>query len=264
MSRDELVFVIRRRIVLNSLFLLGSLVAGSMPTLSVLCFHSFAGGNRYGVTSQDFMRQMRALKKQVDFISLDEAMEVLEGKELSRPAVVVTVDDGYRDVLDILPFVEEERIPVALFALSDPEHANRRELEHRGELLSFDELKMLSGKGWIIGSHSRTHADFSKLTKDELIDEIVGSKKSLEDALGREVSYFAYPRGIYTSDAVGIVRSAGFKAGFSVLPGCIEKGKNPWILPRIVVNKYDEIESKPQIYVAGPLLVGRMLKLLGK
>jgi len=76
------------------------------------------------------------------------------------------------------------------------------------------EILELSRKGWIIGSHGKTHRSLKGLKFDEVLREVDYSKKYLEDLTGREVFMFSYPFGIYSSLAEKALYMAGYKLAF--------------------------------------------------
>jgi peptidoglycan/xylan/chitin deacetylase (PgdA/CDA1 family) len=81
------------------------------------------------------------------------------------------------------------------------------------------EIDELARNGFSFHSHSRSHADLTKLEHGALCEELAGSRRDLEDLLGRPVSFFAYPYGRYNSTVLQMTREVGYRAGFSVQPG---------------------------------------------
>ncbi len=69
-----------------------------------------------------FERQVRYIKKHCSVISLEDALQMLEGAEEIPPnAVVITFDDGYRDnYLNAFPILKKYGIPATLFITVDP------------------------------------------------------------------------------------------------------------------------------------------------
>jgi peptidoglycan/xylan/chitin deacetylase (PgdA/CDA1 family) len=80
---------------------------------------------------------------------------------------------------------------------------------HRG--MTNEELLKLTKDGLIdLGAHSRYHPILTRLTMERQKDEIVSSKKDLEDLLGKHIAGFAYPNGNSTILAKKIVQEIGF------------------------------------------------------
>ena len=232
----------------------------------MLCYHSFApSGNIYNVPYEEFQKQIAAIREMADIISLPEALEAMSiGRRRRKSAVVITIDDGYENVMQLAEYSVRERIPITLFALSDPEHANRTSMDNHGKLLQFSDLRYLASKGWTIGCHGATHANLTKVSLEKLHEEVVFAKEALEKKVGVTIEYFAYPNGYFSNQVIQVVKEAGYKAACSILPGALTPQTNPWILPRTVVNSEDRIVVDPNLYIAGPALVGAMIDRVGQ
>lgn len=61
-----------------------------------------------------------------------------------------------------------------------------------------------------IGGHSLSHVYFEKLSNQEIKEEIIGSKKYLEDLLDKKVLMFCYPGGVYNKKTIEYIKDAGF------------------------------------------------------
>lgn len=61
-----------------------------------------------------------------------------------------------------------------------------------------------------IASHSYTHRPLTKLSPKELYTEIYMSKKYLENMFKRKIITFVYPYGIYSQDAVNLLKKSGY------------------------------------------------------
>lgn len=155
-----------------------------------------------GMPTDCFLRQVRFLKEHYRIVSLPEAVSMLETGRVDAPTVVLTFDDGYADnFLGLRAVAELEDVPVTLFVCT--EHvAARSEFQHdvdRGEhgfpALGWDEVRYLDKHGVCIGSHTRTHYDCGSTDEGRLREEIVGSLEDLRRELGRDVHYFAFPKG---------------------------------------------------------------------
>lgn len=217
--------------------------------VTVLCYHSFSdNSNRYSVTPSEFEKQMQTIRKYSDFISLSELKEYLNGKTPDRSKVLITIDDGYRSIHKITPIIQKYSIPVVLFVLSNPKAANRKELDTDEELLSWDDLSVLVKKGWVIGSHSATHNNFSKLSDTELAVEVATSKEQIEMQTKSPVEVFAYPKGIFTHTVLAYMKSGPYTLAFTTLAGTIKRGVNPLLLPRTIIDHTHSFHDFPALY----------------
>lgn len=87
-----------------------------------------------------------------------------------------------------------------------------------------------------IGSHTRTHPMLDRLSQDDAIDEIVGSRRRLESALGRPVPTFCYPNGQFSEKVVEIV-GRSYTAAVTVEQGLVRKGDPLHRLKRIIAGR---------------------------
>ena len=62
-------------------------------------------------------------------------------------------------------------------------------------MLNWDEVKEMARHGITFGSHSHTHPILSRMPPQEAKEDILMSKKIIEEQLGREIKHFAYPNG---------------------------------------------------------------------
>lgn len=101
--------------------------------------------------------------------------------------------------------------------------------EYRKERLSDGDIKTISQRHEI-GAHTLTHSDLRKISREEKIREIKGSKEWLEDLLGKEVVSFCYPSGFFDTESVELVKEAGFRGARTTLLGRIEPSADPFVL----------------------------------
>lgn len=184
----------------------------------VLNYHSVSSDKTIiDITKKEFAKQIKYLSGHYSFVSLDEINN--SSNRLSRsqkPRIALTFDDGYLDNLKtVTPILKKNKIPATFFVLSRPENVNRFELANNKPLMTRKHIRKLSFEGFEIGCHTATHADLSKISKSQLIDEIVTAKKELEEVIRKPVRFFAYPKGVYTKESAVICRKAGYAKAFT-------------------------------------------------
>lgn len=64
-------------------------------------------------------------------------------------------------------------------------------------------------KGHEVAIHAATHPWLERLGASEVVDEVLGDRKALEDLVGYPVRGMAYPFGTYSPKVIGILRSLG-------------------------------------------------------
>jgi peptidoglycan/xylan/chitin deacetylase (PgdA/CDA1 family) len=73
-------------------------------------------------------------------------------------------------------------------------------------LMSESQIREWADKGIEFGAHTKTHADLTLLTPEQIAEEMQGSRQRLEDLLGVPVPSLAYPYGYYTPEVAEIAR----------------------------------------------------------
>ena len=73
------------------------------------------------------------------------------------------------------------------------------------------EIREMSAAGIEFGSHTVSHADLTRSSAEELRCELMDSKKTLEDLLGKRIVSLAYPYGKVNK----AVKTAADEAGYS-------------------------------------------------
>lgn len=201
----------------------------------VLNYHSVGEDNwQFSISPSDFEEQISMLHKTKRFVTLDSVVN----NDTYADSVAITFDDGYKNLLtSAIPLLKKYHIPATIFVIGNPNNTARTELDNSLELLTYKDIINLHNDGFEIGYHSATHPSFAKASIEELENEIMLGKAELENKLGFSVSYFAYPKGVYTDNIINIVKRAGFKAAFTVDAGVIRSNSNKFILGRICLDK---------------------------
>ena len=93
----------------------------------------------------------------------------------------------------------------------------------------------MDADGINIESHTVDHKSMTDLTDDELREELVASKKKIEEELGHPIGYMAYPTGTYNLHIAQLVKEAGYKAAFTIKYGNVDKASNIYALERVPI-----------------------------
>jgi len=80
--------------------------------------------------------------------------------------------------------------------------------------MSWDQILEFNSEPLVtFGAHSKSHASLKALTNQDKIDEIIGSKKLIEEKLQEQVKYFAYPGGGFDNICLETVKD-NYRLGF--------------------------------------------------
>jgi peptidoglycan/xylan/chitin deacetylase (PgdA/CDA1 family) len=105
-----------------------------------------------------------------------------------------------------------------------------------GLMMTPAQIVRLHRAGMEIGAHTVRHPILASVPDDEAREEIVASKRMLEEITGAPVTLFAYPNGQpgrdYGPQHVHFVKRAGFMAAFSTISGIARRGSDRFQLPR--------------------------------
>jgi peptidoglycan/xylan/chitin deacetylase (PgdA/CDA1 family) len=209
----------------------------------ILTYHSLDdSGSVISVSPSVFGEHMRTLRDRgFTGIPLGRLLDAWDGRaSLPRRAVVLTFDDAFRSFGEAArPVLGAVGFSATVFAVAGrcgqtndwPGQLTR---VPRLPLLSAPELRELASSGFEIGSHGLTHAALDGLSAPEAERELVGSKRALEDVLGRPVEVLAYPYG-RTSAVVRGLAAAHYRASCGVRMGTARTGHDRHALPRIDV-----------------------------
>jgi peptidoglycan/xylan/chitin deacetylase (PgdA/CDA1 family) len=119
--------------------------------------------------------------------------------------------------------------------------AQAKDLQISGgcEAMSRNQLQAASASAMAtIGGHTASHPFLSRLSRAEQEQEIVASKRFLEQTIGHEVRHFAYPHGDQSPETVSLVRDAGYRLACTTADGPVPPGSDRLRLPRITVGNW--------------------------
>lgn len=96
-------------------------------------------------------------------------------------------------------------------------------------------------EGWIaaghdIGSHTLTHPYLTRVSRAEAQEEIVASRKRLEDLFGRRIEHFCYPFGDWNEPVRDLVIAAGYKTACTTDTGLNCAGDSLFTLKRFTAR----------------------------
>jgi peptidoglycan/xylan/chitin deacetylase (PgdA/CDA1 family)/GT2 family glycosyltransferase len=217
----------------------------------VLMYHAYSEreeGDRFVISKRSFARQLRLLAllryRVVGFEQLAAALH--EGRPLPSRSVVLTIDDGYVDNLDIArPLLRRRGFGATVFLVSR-RLGGVNDWTAEGAvamrpLLTPEQVEQLRGEGIEIGAHTRNHPSLPTLDPAGLEDEIAGSREDLETMLGAPVKTFAYPYGQFDEATVEAARAAGFEAAGTVENRLVRLGDDPLQIPRLEIRGEDRL-----------------------
>ncbi|MDD3945494.1 MAG: polysaccharide deacetylase family protein [Bacteroidales bacterium] len=170
------------------------------------------------------------IRNSYSFVSIDEMLEIMKCHS-NRKFAVITFDDipdnVYKNAYLIL---KSKGIPFTIFITTNFIGKN-------GYISETELLEMSKDPLCCVGAHTMTHPMLRKVSNS--VQEMTESKQILEELIGKEVKYMAYPYGRRTSVSVKIEKEAetiGYTAAFGTIgvPISDYTARHLFYLPRIV------------------------------
>lgn len=200
------------------------------------------GRNGAIVSVEDFQQQMDYLfKNGYHPVTLADLYLFVRGqKELPEQSVVITFDDGYRSNYDYaFPILWRYRFRAVLFPITSYIENYHPWLPHMG----WDEMAAAAG---VFEYHSHSHALHFYMgaraailvTPEEQLRNDLRHSRELLDCFA-----FAYPFGVWSRDAIRILKETGYKMAFTIRAGNVAPGDNPFLLRRHIIRPTTTLQN---------------------
>lgn len=156
----------------------------------------------------------------VEFISLKDAYRhICEDKVRCKKYAVLTFDDGYKSLKEILPWLEEQKIPVTLFINGKYLDGKSYRKNPNEKYLTKEELWALTSPLIEIGNHGWEHLRVIEMDETEFEKSAELNVKLLRQH-PNYVPFWAYTYGVYSDD-----KDAYFRAR-QIVPVYVDGMKN--------------------------------------
>jgi peptidoglycan/xylan/chitin deacetylase (PgdA/CDA1 family) len=184
------------------------------------------------VSPEAFASEMRWIVQHgFHAITQQELFRALEfGAPLPAKPMMITFDDGYRDVLwNAAPVLVRLHLPATAYVITG------RVSGTDSSFLTWPELHRLERLGVEIGSHTVHHVELPALGSVAAFNELIVSRRELERHLGHPVQWFAYPAGAVDAAVLPLVRRAGYVLAVTTRTGSEQDARAPFELRRFEV-----------------------------
>jgi peptidoglycan/xylan/chitin deacetylase (PgdA/CDA1 family) len=215
--------------------------------LRILLYHRVAGdGDPLAVAPDRFRRQMAHLARGgFRVVDLGAAVELLDGGRLEPKTIGLTFDDGFADLREhALPVLTRHGFHATVFVTTGV--ADGRVsfpwYEHQPQVLGWQDIHELDRHGTLrFEAHTVSHPNLLTLDDTRAAAEIRDCKDELASHLGRPVSLFAYPAGLYGERERALAASAGYVAAVSCEPGVNRPDGDRFALRRRQIDAADTL-----------------------
>ncbi len=193
--------------------------------LRILFYHRVSDDrDDLAVAPRRFREQMDYLASEgYSVVNIPEAVSLLRGGTIPPRTVGLNFDDGFLDVAEnALSVLADRGFRATVFVSTGVTDGRFTFAWCRGRprLLSWEQIVELDRQGTLeFEAHSISHPNLLLVDDDRARAEIRGSKDELEDRLGRRVTAFSYPAGLFGERERRFVADAGFGSAVSCEPG---------------------------------------------
>lgn len=151
-------------------------------------------------------------------------------------------DDIQRLLTDLKRLGNPDEAAVArVLTFLDSEYGSIAEpYDERLRPIAVTELQQLASRPQMFfGSHGHRHEILTRLTGDDLAENLSTSKRLLEQSLNRSIEDLAYPNGDHDFRVVDACSKAGYRHGYVTVSSVVSRSQEPFTIPRLLVGGYD-------------------------
>lgn len=169
----------------------------------------------------------------LDLVGTDRLQGMVSSRE---HAIVLTFNDGLASHLDsVLHLLWEYNMPGEFFVY--PAKVGR------AGYLSWSELRGMASAGMSIQSHGYSQRYLNDLNDTVVANELIRSKKVIEDRIGEPVTVFAAPGGRINAFIAALAQRVGYRAVCGSRPGHWRMQSRKPVVPRIAVRATTTVDD---------------------
>lgn len=161
--------------------------------------------------TSEMQSYLTQLKKHYTFISLEEAYHHLKNDTIRfRDYAVLTADDGWASLSNILPWLHQQQIPITIFvnpAYMDGKHFRENDTE---KYLSHEDIDRYVNQypGISIGLHGMEHIPLSGMS-DEQLHAYINQSIRATQTMPNYIPFWAYTWGVGAPASDSLLHSNG-------------------------------------------------------
>lgn len=164
-------------------------------------------------------------------------------QELDIPykSFLLIFEGGYKNIkLNAYPILKRYKIPALIFLVVNYIGDLNRWEDSKEAILSIEDITELNSNTMVsFGLQSKSHKDLTKLSDEELNDEIISSKYLLEEMLRYKVNYFNYPYNKYNINVIRKLAEAEIPLAFINKTKQITSLESFYTIPSIKLSEKD-------------------------
>jgi peptidoglycan/xylan/chitin deacetylase (PgdA/CDA1 family) len=189
----------------------------SKKEVPILCYHNIkelkAGDGEmtktYTVSPANFAQQMKALSDAGYHSILPNQLNDYLVYDVPLPSnpVMITFDDTREEQFSIGAAEMKKYGFKGVFFIMTVSI-------NRPGYMSKEQIKSLSDDGHVVGAHTWDHHMVTKYAGDDWNTQLIKPKAKLEEIIGKPVTDFAYPFGLWNTAAIPEIKKSGYEMAY--------------------------------------------------
>jgi len=229
-----------------------------MSRITILMYHMISEPlsereSRYTCAPSKFRSHIKQLVENgTHFVSLEDiARHLIDDLPLPNSSVAITFDDGFMDNYEnAFPILKEYGVPATIFLTTGMIDQSNIWMTNddfpERKMLTWPVIKEMNNAGINFGSHTVSHPKLPELSTDDIRDQLKTSRHTIEEKLGKDVKYIAYPHGLYNEEVQQLSQETGYTMACSTRSGFNNKGEDLFALRRLEVYGTDSASQLMQ------------------
>ena len=218
----------------NYLFALPVLKKYGLPATIFLCTDFVGTSKMFWFQAVDLVLQSGALtpRRMTDILNRLEEFSPVEKKAIVRS--LASTEAFVEKLKGVKPELQEKIVR----AMTGESYIQTGETPNRRWMLNWEEIEEMGRNQIDFGSHANSHRILTHLNVAEIEEELIRSKRTIEEKTKKQVSSLAYPNGDYTPQIRELVKEAGYLGACAA--GRTSKGRDEidrFALPRIGIHE---------------------------
>jgi peptidoglycan/xylan/chitin deacetylase (PgdA/CDA1 family) len=225
----------------------------NIPKVPILMYHSvveaFKRDENIRSTNRAYCLPVKQFRKQMEYVRgngyktlhLDQVLDT--NTQIPEKSVVITFDDGWADnYVNAFPVLKDYGLTATIFVVTG--------FIGQTNYMDWNQLREMSDAGISIQSHTTSHKPLTQLSVAEIEYELQTSKKTIEDALGKQANFLSVPHGVFDNKVLKMAEDAGYQTVLTSEPGYSHEYKNLPAMKRINISGNFSIEVFSRIIMA--------------
>lgn len=209
----------------------------------ILCYHQIRDWReKDSKSAKDYIIPVNTFKEQMKMLSDSGYHSILPeqlynylayGDPLPSKPVMLTFDDTDYDQYEVGAKVLDKYGYKGVYFIMTVSIGKNGKYRY----MSKEDIKDLSDRGNVIGSHTYDHKNFKKYTGEDWKIQLDKPTAKLEEITGKKMLEFAYPFGLWNAEGIPELKKRGFRAAYALADKRDEK-EPLYTIRRIIASGY--------------------------